>query len=225
MRGAPLGLGERNFEVMPPRRKQPKLEQEDDFESELRSVYAINFLNSSVTPETSILPLIKKACHMLKSTFNELVRDPRETFETYSIEEFQRDLWRMDHFEKDKAIYELLFDVLAENGMLAHEDKQGKVAEERPAVKDQYINESSFRRGIQRLNQRIPRNVITGSLLFMMNPPPTTFFTPEETKGILKRQHWDFRESIRWEQFVRFLFAGTMMNDRMPRALQVKKGK
>lgn len=216
---------------MPPRKKQvlTKRKQKDtddesdndiDPESALRTVYATHFMHAKITDSSPILPSLQAACKSLKITFVPFVRSTEETMDTYSLEEFRRDLWRMRHFGEDTDFYEFIFDLMSENGMISREDERGYVKEERLPLKELYITPASFVRGVQRLNQRIPGTTFPWMLQLLVTDLKD--LNDDQVMEVQREVKYPFKHKVKWEQFTRFLFNEQMLDERMPKALQAK---
>lgn len=192
---------------MPPKRRKTKRDSEEfgDPEAELRTAYAIHFMQGKLTDATPIHALLGKALKSLGISFPAEIRGTEETLKDYPMEEFIRDVWRVQHFEARQELFEFIFDVCAENGLLSREDERGYETSDRPPIEELFVTMESLTRAIKRLNQRIPKESQAWMMQLLV-----------DTEGKELRPAQPFRRTARWTDFKRMLFANKLLDDKIP---------
>lgn len=192
---------------MPPKRKKAKRDSEevDDSESAMRTAYAIHFMQGKLTDATPIHPLLGKALKSLGISFHSEIRSTEEVLKDYPMQEFVRDVWRVQQFTAQQELFEFVFDLFAENGLLSREDERGYETSERLPVEELFVTTESLTRAIKRLNQRIPKELQTWMMQLLVDT---------ERKEL--RPDQPLKKMAKWADFKRMLFANKLLDDKIP---------
>lgn len=202
---------------MPPKVKKSKItptESNKDgstIETQLRILYTKIFLNPKNSDNEPVLPLLSTAMNQVGMQFEPEIRPRDQTIESYSMDDFCRDYYRLGLYARRREDIEQTFDILAENGLLSREDERGYETGERVPIDQLVLTVGSFHKGSKRLNQRIPKTLHLW-MLHMIKDPYEQLLRPADIQEQL-------HDRYSFSQFKRMLFACGLMDDLIPTSL------